>query len=101
MAEDIRVHDFGDSQRVLAFIQERSKELEHVVIPQLPSLTLTNDGVHYTNVEVGMVLEFMGGDREFITPRDAEVVLNDGVLNRLKVEIRLRNQAEGHLASSH
>ena len=101
MAEDIRVHDFGESQRVLAFIQERSKELQHVVIPQLPSLTLTHDSVHYTNVEVGMVLEFIGGDREFLTPRDAEIVLNDGILNRLTIEVRLRNQAEGHLASSH
>ncbi len=101
MAEDVRVHDFGDSQRVLAFIQERSKEFEHVVIPQLPYLTLTHDGIDYTNVEVGMVLEFMGGDREFITPRDAEIVLNDGVLNRLKIQIRLRNQAKGHLTSTH
>ncbi len=101
MSEDTKVLDFGDGQRVLAYIQQRSKDLVYVVIPQLPCLTLTNDGVHYTNVEVGMVLEFVGGGREFLTPGDAEVVLNDGLLNRLKLEIRLRNQAEGHLTSSH
>lgn len=101
MSEDTKVHDFGDSQGVLAYIQNRSQELEHVIIPQLPSLTLTNDSVHYTNLEVGMVLELKGGGREFITPRDAEVVLNDGILGRMKVKILLRNKAEGHLTSSH
>lgn len=96
VADDPTVHDFGDSDAVLSYIRERSEDLQRVVIPQSPYLTLTKGGVPQRNVVVGMVLHFISGDRQFITPTDAQVILNDGILNRMKVRIELMNQMEGH-----
>ena len=39
--------------------------------------------------EVGLILMMTGGNKDLIMREDAEFVLNDGILNRIKIKIEL------------
>ena len=87
--EQARLYDFGDSDGVLAYIKERSDDIEKAVIPQMRSIDLVGkDGV-VANIEAGLILHLCDGHKQFVTPVDAEIVLNDGILNRMRIRIEL------------
>jgi hypothetical protein len=88
MLEEQRFHN---SDEVLRFVQERSDDIEKVVIPQHPFISVFDpkNPVEATEVPAGMVLHLIGDDFRIIHPKDAELILNDGILNRMRIKIEL------------
>jgi hypothetical protein len=83
------VTNFGTSEKLLQYLREHSDDIEKAVIPQMESLTLMNAGQSEGAVEVGMVLHMVEDRMIFLTPTDAEILLNDGILNRMEIKIEL------------
>ena len=79
---------FGSSEAVLRFIQERSEDIEKAVIPQFPTIVLS-DGGEPEEREAGLVLHMLDGYMTILHPKDAELVLNDGILTRMRIKIEL------------
>jgi hypothetical protein len=87
MAEGFESFNFGSSEALLGFIQERSEDIERVEIYG-PGFTLNYVGQPvYTLPDFTMMLYFMDGQRKIITRDDAEIVLNDGILNRMGIKV--------------
>jgi hypothetical protein len=81
--------DFGSTEALVSYIKERSDDLEIVVVPtRTPVLTYRGEAVADLS-KIGMLLYFIGGGREMIVKSDAEVLPNDGILNRMKIKIEL------------
>ena len=77
----------GGTPELLRYIQERSDDIEKVVIPQHPYIVMRPSG---EQVEAGLVIHLIGDDMKIIpNKQDAEAVLNDGILNRMKIRIEL------------
>jgi hypothetical protein len=87
MTEDRDSINFGSSDKLLAFIKERSDDIEKVVI--LPPGTLVMDaGKHVETLqEFQMMLFLVNNRRTVIGQQDTELLLNDGILNRMKISI--------------
>jgi len=75
--------EFGDHDKLLAFLKEKSDDIEKAVIPQTPTLLIKQHGLPTMELEVGMVLHMSNGHNKYINPKDAEILLNDGILNRM------------------
>ncbi len=81
--------EFGTVENVLRFIQERSDDIERVVIPQAASLIDKQTGDLIP--DVGLIIWWVDGTKSFIFHEAAELTLNDGILNRMKIRIELRS----------
>jgi hypothetical protein len=83
--------DFGSSESVLRDIQERSDDIEKAVIPQSSVITVYDPNNHLDaeEVEAGMFRHMVEGNLKIVHPKDAELILNDGILNRMKIKIEL------------
>ena len=46
------------------------------------------NGQAVRTVVAGMILHLVN-DRKIVTPHDAEAILNDGLLNRIKIKIKI------------
>jgi hypothetical protein len=91
MSDEFLIHDFGGSAELLRHFQEKSEDIEKAVIPQVSPLGLSYMNQHVSNVPgVGMILYMIDGDRQMISREDAEILLNDGILSRMKVRIELK-----------
>ena len=87
MADDFGMKDFGSSEKLLDYIKEKSDDVEKVVIVGKGAV-LAYCGVPQAEfTETKMMFVFVGGERFFIGKEDAEIVLNDGILNRMKIKI--------------
>src|SRR5947209_6658421 len=95
MKDDSTLEDFGSSENLLKHLQERSDDIEYVTIPQSPYIERRKDGVTLGKSVVGMLVHFVGGDKWELSPHDAEILLNDGILKRMKIRIRITNPMEG------
>ena len=75
----------GSTPELVRIIQEQSDDIEKVVIPQHPYITLEGE-----QVEAGLVIHLISG-RLLIIPNktDAEAMLNNGILKRMKIRIEL------------
>jgi hypothetical protein len=84
---------FGDSQGVLRYIQEKSDDIEKVVIPLYPFGQLFDNGVPTGEFlrDIGLVVHCVQGNQILIDRADAEVILNDGILNRMKIKIEFKS----------
>lgn len=81
--------DFGSSEKLLAYLKERSDDLEKVVIcPPGAALSYAGRPV-YIFPEFSMMFYFVNEGRLLIKQTDTEIVLNDGILNRMKIKIEL------------
>ena len=76
-------HLFPNPDRLLDHIREKSDDIEKVGIPRFHQMTL--GGLVYNNP--GMIFFMIGGVKSVIGLQDAERVLNDGILNRMKIKI--------------
>jgi hypothetical protein len=81
--------DFGAIENVLRFIQERSDDIERVVIPQTASIRDKKTGEVIP--DVGLIVWWTDGTKSLVFREAAELVLNDGILNRMKIRIELRS----------
>ena len=83
------VEDFGNSENLLKFFKDRADDIESVSITPGPIVTIKHMGQSYGNVSgVGMIVN-MTDKRRLIKREDAELLLNDGLLNRLRIKIEL------------
>ncbi len=85
--DDDRLKHFGSSEALLRDIQERSEDIEKAVIPRCKVITITRNGQPRYDVEIGIVLHLLSGETDMLVPTDALIVLNDGILNRMKIPI--------------
>jgi hypothetical protein len=85
------LEDLGSTENVVKHIEEHRDDIESVVIPQSPSLLVTINGQQH-NVAVGMIVHLLKGDK-LLMPAAAEAVLNNGVLTRMRIPIKLENPA--------
>lgn len=77
----------GSTSELVKHIQEQSDDIEKVVIPQHPYIVMQPTG---EQVEAGLVIHLISGRLKIIPNKeDAEAVLNDGILNRMKIRIEL------------
>lgn len=67
------------SDELLTTIRERFDDIERAVL--VPPGLISEQFV--------MVLDFMNGERQVIDADNAEIILNDGILNRMHVKIEL------------
>ena len=89
MAQEPEFTDFGSSDALLAYIKNISDDIEKAVIPQTPEIFLTDGQRTIGHYPVGMVLYMVNTHMKFLHYKDAEILLNDGLLNRLRIRIEL------------
>ena len=79
--------NFGSTELLIAFIKEKTDDLEKVVILP-PGARLRNKGeTVYVEPDFSMMLYFIDGNRKQIFRHDTEILLNDGILSRMKIKI--------------
>ena len=78
---------FESSAELLTFIREKADDIEKVVIPNTGSSILTFHGmsVNFIN-DLGMIIHTLQ-QRILVGESNAEVILNDGILGRMRVKI--------------
>jgi hypothetical protein len=88
------VRDFGNSESLLRFVQEKSDDITKAVIhcTDLLRMTLPDGRVigPISTKNIGMVLYMIGDQGEqpvLVGKPDATVILNDGILNRMRIKI--------------
>ena len=89
MAQEPEFTDLGSSDALLAYIKSISDDIEKAVIPQTPEIFLTDGQQTIGHYPVGMVLYMVNSHMKFLHHKDAEILLNDGLLNRLRIKIEL------------
>lgn len=81
---------FETDKELMRFIQEKSDDIEKAVIPQMHEVAFTHpDRPGGVLIKAGMILHMISGTTQIVHPEDAEMVLNDGILNRMKIRIEL------------
>jgi len=82
--------NFGSSEKLLTYVKERSDDIERVVIPLSPKWLGDKLGNPIAPLpSFGMALHMIDGSKKVLTREDAEILLNDGLLNRLRIRIEL------------
>lgn len=77
----------GGTEGLLKYIRERADDIEKAVIPQHLAIVFQPS---QEQVQAGLVLHLVSGEVLIVREKeDAEAVLNDGILNRLKIRIEL------------
>jgi hypothetical protein len=68
-----------------------SPSIEKAVIPQHPFISVYDPKnlAEAVQIAAGMVLHLIGDDFRTIHPKDADLILNDGILNRMRIRIEL------------
>ena len=86
MSDKFAQEFFGDG--LLDYVKERSDDFDKAVIFGPGAVFSAPDGKSgKTANSFGMIFYFVGGERKIIGKDDAEIVLNDGILHRMKVKI--------------
>jgi hypothetical protein len=81
---------FVDVEDMLDFFNKNKDGITGAMIPQAPSVKVTYPGKAPVAIPgVGLVLELSTGHNVIFGKQDAEIVLNDGILNRQQIPIRL------------
>ena len=82
-------YELPSGQQLLRLIQEKSDDIEKVVIPQSPGV-LSFMGTPIASLEkYGMIIHMLQ-QRCLIGRPDAELILNDGILSRMGIRIELQ-----------
>jgi hypothetical protein len=93
MSDSPREERFGSTQALVKEIQERSDDIEKaVLIPPGYVLTYRHQPQSSPLDRWGLMLYFTT-DRKMIFGEDVEAVLNDGILNRMKIRIELAKRS--------
>jgi hypothetical protein len=82
---------FASHEEVLDYIRARCDEIERVVVPQHPVITLYDpqNQRDKQDIEAGMIIHLTSGNYQVLTPAEAEAVLNSGILYRRRIPIEL------------
>lgn len=86
MEEQPSYERFPTPEALLEYLRERSDDIETVNIPVQPHIALVApDGRSQKKSNVGAMLKLCSGRSLMIHREDAEMLINDGVLQRLKI----------------
>ena len=91
MADDSpQLEDFGSGEALVDFFRHRVEDIESVSITPGPQVAIRGPGgIRIGPIDgVGMIVN-MSDKRRLIKKEDAELLLNDGLLSRLKIKIKL------------
>ncbi len=79
--------DFGSSEKLLEYFKEKSDDIEKVIIVP-PGTQITYEREPVTTLrEFQMMICLINDQRKMIGQKDAELLLNDGILSRMKLRI--------------
>lgn len=89
MADMPEEHNLGSTEALVRYVQERSDDIEKAVLYP-PGGVITNNGVVVRGPFVQFALVLHLADRtQAVFGNDVEAVLNDGILNRMRIRIEL------------
>jgi hypothetical protein len=83
----MQIENHGGSDKLLRHIQERSDDIEKVIIPQTEHVSI--GGTIPAPFPPGIIICLINGEQWGISKEDAEIILNDGILNRMKIKIQI------------
>ena len=87
MDEEPENYEFATREEILAYLREHCDDIDSVVIPVQPGIDIAGpDGQRRRVMNVGAILKTCGGGRKAIHREDAAMLINDGVLQRLKIK---------------
>jgi hypothetical protein len=92
MSANFNVMNFGSSEKLLRFVQEKSDDIEKAVVYCHDRIEITLPGRMpqvCPTANIGMILYFPTSGPIAITKGDAALVLNDGILNRMGIRIEI------------
>jgi hypothetical protein len=90
MADVPYIESHGDSAALLRFFQERSDDIEKVVLyPPGSVLTFKGQPQSAPSSTFSLLVHFLSDDRRLIFGGDVELLLNDGIFSRMKIPIKL------------
>lgn len=89
MSDDYQMDKYESSGELLRVIQERSDDIERAIVTP-PGFVMENpDGRKVRFPAFTLIFKTVSGQQLVVGKDDAEVVLNDGILTRMKVPIQL------------
>lgn len=88
MSEKPEDRMFNTSEELLQYLREHSDDIEGVTIPVLEGVDFVNqrDGQRIRRTNVGAIVEVVSGRSFVISREDAEMLINDGVLQRMRIK---------------
>ncbi len=87
MDEQPHHSEFQSSEDLLEFLREHSDDIDSVVIPVQHSVEFHGPaGQRLNTTKVGAVLKLCSGRLQLISREDAAMLINDGVLQRMKIK---------------
>ena len=79
--------EFPSSEELLAYLREHSDDIENVTIPVRPYVAFhIPEGRRFKADNVGAVIKLCSGRALVIHRDDAAMLINDGVLQRMKIK---------------
>lgn len=79
---------FNTPEEVLQYFRSISEDIESVQIPVTKQVQIIDSSGNSTFMpNVGLVFRTIGGQTGYIHVRDAEIVLKDGLFERMKIEV--------------
>jgi hypothetical protein len=78
---------FESDEELLAFLRERTDDIEAVIIPVQEGVEFVGpQGQRVRMPNVGAILQMCSGEQASLHREDAEMLINDGVLQRLRIK---------------
>lgn len=79
------MEDYGSVEGAMAAIKSQADDIDRFAIPGWHEIQVSGKKL----ADVGAIIYFCSGDKIAIHRETAELILNDGILNRLNVKIEL------------
>ncbi|MBY0525130.1 MAG: hypothetical protein K2R98_17120 [Gemmataceae bacterium] len=91
MADDTIGHlHFDSDEDALRHLKERADDIAQVAIPVGGPVSVLHKGQTLGPYPgIGMIVFMVSGDIHLLRPPRAELILNDGFLHRMRIQIRL------------
>ena len=86
MSDAPEMESFGSSAELLKFCQERSEDIERVEILS-PGTVVTYKGQPVAPLPDFSLMVHMMDKRRLVNREFAEILLNDGILNRMRIKV--------------
>jgi hypothetical protein len=84
-----RVH-FESDEEALQFLKARADDIASVAIPVGGPVSVLHKGKTLGPYPgIGMIVFMVSGDIHLLRPNRAELILNDGFLTRMRIQIKL------------
>lgn len=84
-------YEFDSPEDLINWIREKTDDLQEVQIPLATNVgVVSSNGEQVLTKGAGAILLFINGRQSIIRIEDAEALINDGVLHRMGIKIKLR-----------